>query len=89
MKTGIKCLHRPKRIFIRYVDPFDDCLVASAQYHYDARLSARSFYSRSARRMQNALRSIQCHILQGRTPEIKVSLEYYQPSIAPTLRVSR
>jgi len=65
---------RPRRIVVTFIDPFDDEPVAENNYAYDARLSANGFYSRHVRKMQQALKQIQSHILQGRTPRIEVCL---------------
>jgi len=73
---------RPRRIIVTFIDPFDDEPVAENNYHYDARLSADVFYSRHVRKVQQALKKIQSHILQGRTPRIEVCLVAYDPSSA-------
>ena len=65
---------RPRRILVTYFDPFDGVEIASSDYSYDAHKSADGFYSRHVRKCRDALKTIQAHILQGRTPEITVEL---------------
>jgi hypothetical protein len=67
---------RPKRIIVRYVDPFDGRWVCTSDYAYDARMAADYFYSRAIRKMKEGLKSIQSHVLEGRTPKAEIEIVY-------------
>ena len=40
---------RPRRVIIKYTDPFDGTWVGTIDYAYDPRLSADGFYSRGVK----------------------------------------
>jgi len=67
---------RPRRIIIKYTDPFDDTWLCSSNYCYDPRLSATGFYSHGIKIMRSGIKKIQSHILEGRTPKVSVEFIY-------------
>ena len=75
-RSGVsRAKFRPKRIFIKFSDPFDDTLLATANMEYDPRKAARGFYTKYVDKMKKLLSQIHSAILEDRTAAVGIIYE--------------
>lgn len=68
---------RPLFIIFQAFDPFDWTEICSSKIAFNRRRSASSVYTSLYKRMFNAAKAGCPHILEGREPEVKITMQYF------------
>jgi hypothetical protein len=65
---------RPRRLLFEWRDPFDDTLLCSDDFPYNARRSANGFYTKAINTRRIAYKAIFSDVLEGRTPAVRFTM---------------
>lgn len=68
---------RPRFIILQAFDPFDWVELCSVKLSFSRRQSASGFYTAFRKRMFGAAKAGCPQILEGREPEVKVTMQYF------------